>query len=290
MLEAILVKQTEISKRPVKLEMDADAVHRATNMDLETRLRNVVLIIVDKLVKKEEEFDYNLFILTLQNLCIQVTCTSIKVLKTIFAKLECLMTKDTLHNLFRVHADRMNEQFLRRRTGILSPDLMVRRLAINILICLGWAGQLDKMLPHMEPIFNYKPIQMLDKMETLLKQEFDRISHYELLFYSEMSKDLLQIFKEKDAECQVKALRTPDTAGTVEEEPVEEAKDEAPKVEASLDDSKPVDLAALMKKKAKKTKDKKAKKAKKGGAPAKPAPTKVAEAPADDGPEISKEE
>ena len=57
------------------------------------------------------------------------------------------------------------------------------------------------MLPHMEPIFNYKPIQMLDKMEALLKSEFDRISHYDLMFYSEMSKDLVKIFKQKDEEC-----------------------------------------------------------------------------------------
>ena len=96
--------------------------------------------------------------------------------------------------MFRVYADKMVEQFLRRRTGILSPDLKVRRLAQNILICLGWAGELEKMLPSMESIFNYKPIQMLDKMEELLKSEFDRISHYDLMFYSEMSKDLIQIF------------------------------------------------------------------------------------------------
>ena len=65
----------------------------------------------------------------------------------------------------------------------------------------------------MEPIFNYKPIQMLDKMEGLLRSEFDRISHYDLMFYSEMSKDLLTIFKKKDEECQVKALRTPSDTG-----------------------------------------------------------------------------
>ena len=42
---------------------------------------------------------------------------------------------------------------------------------------------------------------MLDKMEELLKSEFDRISHYDLMFYSEMSKDLIQIFDKKDEEC-----------------------------------------------------------------------------------------
>ena len=104
------------------------------------------------------------------------------------------------------------------------------------------------------------------------------------MFYSEMSKDLLKIFNKKDEECQVKALRTQDASGNQEsEETVEEVKEEAPKVKASLDDSKPLDLAALMKKKAKKAKDtRKAKKGKKGAPPSKPAPAKAAtEAKAD---------
>lgn len=50
----------------------------------------------------------------------------------------------------------------------------------------------------MMPIFNYKPVEMLDRLETLLNNEFDRISHYDLLFYSEMTKDMLSMYKEQD--------------------------------------------------------------------------------------------
>ena len=50
----------------------------------------------------------------------------------------------------------------------------------------------------MMPVFNYKPIETLDRLETLFRNEFDRISHYDLLFYSEMTKDMLLIYREQD--------------------------------------------------------------------------------------------
>jgi len=50
----------------------------------------------------------------------------------------------------------------------------------------------------MVPIFDYKPIQMLNKMEQLLQQEFDKMSHYDVMFYSEISKDLLKLFGTRD--------------------------------------------------------------------------------------------
>ena len=51
--------------------------------------------------------------------------------------------------------------FLRDRTGILSPDPIVRQIAVNILSQMGQAGLLLKILPEMMPIFNYKPVEML---------------------------------------------------------------------------------------------------------------------------------
>ena len=51
---------------------------------------------------------------------------------------------------------------------------------------------------------------MLNKMEYLLKQEFDSMSHYDLMFYSEISKDLLKVFGTKDVATVKKALREPD--------------------------------------------------------------------------------
>ena len=115
----------------------------------------------------------------------------------------------------------------------------------------------------MVPIFEYKPIQMLNKMEFILNQEFDTIGHYDLMFYSEMSKDLIKLFNTRDTISERKALRLPDEAA--EEEKEAPVAVEEPKVQADL--AKPLDLAALMKR-GKKSKDKKkAKKATKGKAP-----------------------
>lgn len=51
----------------------------------------------------------------------------------------------------------------------------------------------------MVPIFNYKPIEKLEKFEQMLVNEFEKISHYELLYYSEISKNLEGLFDGKDA-------------------------------------------------------------------------------------------
>ena len=149
--------------------------------------------------------------------------------------------------------------------------MKVRHIAKNVLILVSWSGLLEKLLPQMVPIFEYKPIQMLNKMEHILKQEFDLISHYDLMFYSEMSKDLVKLFNTRDQVSERKALRLPDQNQAEEEEKAAPAKADEPEVQAEL--AKPVDLAAALKARSKKSKDKKkAKKAAKGKAPsAKPA-------------------
>ena len=279
-LEAILDKQNQILGRPIVVVKDPEAEIKMPNVALSLRIRNTCLIIVEGLVKQKKELGYDLFTLTLQALLFEVTCTSVKDLRAIFARLSTLFGPENLYSLFNAHKDQLIDQFLKRRTGILSPDLRVRKLAHNILICLCWSGALEEVLVSMEPIFNYKPVQMLDKMESLLKSEFDKIPHYDLLFYSEMSKDLLKIFDQKNTECLEKALRIPNQATEALEEAKEESKAEpAPQVQADLEPSGPVDLASLMKKKAKKAKEaKKAKKAKKapskGDSTTKPAASK----------------
>jgi hypothetical protein len=40
---------------------------------------------------------------------------------------------------------------------------------------------------------------MIQKLEKVFVEEFDRISFYDLMFYSEISKDLLNVFSAKDA-------------------------------------------------------------------------------------------
>ena len=51
---------------------------------------------------------------------------------------------------------------------------------------------------------------MLNKMEFILNQEFEMISHYDLMFYSEMSKDLIKLFSTRDLVSERCALRQPD--------------------------------------------------------------------------------
>ena len=52
----------------------------------------------------------------------------------------------------------------------------------------------------MVPIFNYRPIEKLEKLEELLESEFEKISHYELMYYAGISKDLFGVFDEKDVQ------------------------------------------------------------------------------------------
>lgn len=111
---------------------------------------------------------------------------------------------------------------------------------------------------------------MLNKMEFLLQQEFDNLNHYDLMFYSELSKDLFRIFNERDALTVKKSLRYPDKV--VEEVKVAAPVTEQPEVSAAPE--KPMDMAAMLAAKRKATKaaggKKKAKKATKAPA-AKPA-------------------
>ena len=172
---------------------------------------------------------------------------------------------------------------MKRRTGILSDNKTVRHIAKNVLILFSWAGQMETLLPEMVPIFDYKPIQMLNKMEGLLHQDFDRISHYDLMFYSEMSKDLLKLFASRDSVTERQALRQPDQNEAEEEKKEEPAQPEESKVKVDLE--KPVDLAAALAARGKKGKDKKkgkkaAKGKKDGFGSAKPAAAAAASAPA----------
>lgn len=40
---------------------------------------------------------------------------------------------------------------------------------------------------------------MAHKLEKIFVEEFDRISFYDLMYYSEITKDLLNVFNAKDA-------------------------------------------------------------------------------------------
>ena len=121
------------------------------------------------------------------------------------------------------------------RTGILSPDLTIRATAVNIATILGSYGQLSLIIGHIATILNYKPFELATKLEAVFREEFDRISHYNLLYYADITKELLVIFNEKDEAIQQKEIGN------------EEGNDE----EESKSSSDPAKLAsALLKKQA----------------------------------------
>jgi glycogen synthase len=115
----------------------------------------------------------------------------------------------------------------------------------------------------MMPIFNYKPVEMLDKLEKLLVQEFDKISHYDLMFYAEMTRDMLTMYEVKDSNFIKLSLCEKVTA-----EGAEESKSEAaPEIKAA--DDFDTGLLAMLEKSSKKKKGKKVAAAKPSAAAAK---------------------
>lgn len=141
----------------------------------------------------------------------------------------------------------------------------------------------------MVPILNHKAVEMLDKLETLLTNEFERISHYDLMFYADMTRDMLKMPQELDAKCIKQVLCKPEPVAT--STPLEESKSEI-KAELEVVDENAAFLASLVSKPGKgKKKGGKAdaKKPEQAKPTAKPAVGKKQEEPAKPA-EISKDE
>jgi hypothetical protein len=76
---------------------------------------------------------------------------------------------------------------------------VLRATAINIGVALASQGLFVRFIGDLVQVLNYKPLEMVTKLEKVISEEFDRISFYDLMFYSEVSRDLLKVFDEKDA-------------------------------------------------------------------------------------------
>lgn len=160
---------------------------------LAKKMRNFLSFVVPRGISLE----YNTLVAVMQVLChpaVSADETALRVNTAYIVKI-CKMPWKVM---LEANCDALITQFLIERTGILSPDTTVRQIAVNVLSLMGSVGCLNKILPEMMPIFNYKPVEMLDKLETLLVSEFDKISHYDLMFYAEMTRDMLGMYKEKD--------------------------------------------------------------------------------------------
>ena len=104
-----------------------------------------------------------------------------------------------LASYFEQNAKVLTDYAIRARTGILSHDSTLRITAINIGVVLASQNQLNSFIGDIAQILNYKPLELVTKLEKVITEEFDRISFYDLMFYSEVSKDLLKVFSARDA-------------------------------------------------------------------------------------------
>ena len=95
-----------------------------------------------------------------------------------------------------------------QRTGILSPNETLREIAKNMLICLGWQGYLGDYIGKLVTILDYRPVELAVKLRATIKREASVIGPYDMMFYSEVTKDLLKLHDEKDSEIQRLELRT----------------------------------------------------------------------------------
>lgn len=64
---------------------------------------------------------------------------------------------------------------------------------------LAYYGGVELFMEKFVPILDYKPFELLQKLENLFTEEFDRISHYDLMFYSEICKDLQSVYSKVDS-------------------------------------------------------------------------------------------
>jgi hypothetical protein len=162
--------------------------------------------------------------------------------------LEELFPEGKLSNYFVSTQVELVDYAIRSRSGILSPDPVLRALAINIGVALSSQKLLTAFLDDIATIMNYKPLELAQKLEKIFLEEYERISFYDLMMYSEVSKDLLNVFKDRDAAVVKRELAVQQDAdagsgGQGEQAVQEEEKEEAPQVD-------PAKLTAMLLKQA----------------------------------------
>ena len=164
----------------------------------------------------------------------------------------------------------MVQYSLVQRTGILSPNKTLRDIAKNILICVGWQGYLADFIGDLVKVLNYRPMELAVKLRATLQREAAAIGPYDMMFYSEVTKDLLKLFDEKDASILKNELQSTSAEAGAEGSAEEEKKTDSQKAAAEpVAAMTPAQMQALMMKQmaaAGKGKKAAAKPAAKGGA------------------------
>lgn len=97
----------------------------------------------------------------------------------------------------------------------------------------------------MSKIFNYQALERLDHLEALLVAEFDKIGHYDLMHFSEVTKGLIGTFDQRNKSCREALFATAKVEAPAVEETKEETKSAQPAPSTEGGDL----LAMMMKKK-----------------------------------------
>jgi hypothetical protein len=201
-LTILYAKSSQHSEKPIQYYTnEEDEPPKRQSSNLSTRLMNVFKIISESCLKNSEELpEENLFLSMVRIVCHPLVSGNYKILKANFADFTTLLGgEEKINQLFERSQEIMIENNLIRRSGILSSNKNLRTLAKNQLVCLGWTGKLELFIQKMIPVFNYKPLEMLDKMEAIFKSgSLERVPSYELEFYAQMTKDLMKTFGQKD--------------------------------------------------------------------------------------------
>lgn len=214
-----------------------------TNQTLDNRVKFALKY---SLKYKKTDVTSEEFISLVKTICHPFVSKNNKDLKGLIKTLEEIFTNGKLAQYFEANQKALVDFAIRERSGILSHNATLRSLSINIGVVLASQNLFEAFIDDLAKIMNYKPLEMIQKLEKVFVEEFDRISFYDLMFYSEVAKDLLNVFSARDIATIKKELAQQAETAAVDgagssPSALEEEKEEAPS--KAIDPSK---LAAMM--------------------------------------------
>lgn len=146
--------------------------------------------------------------------------------------------EDTLETYFDANFEILVQNSLYAQSGILSRVKEQRETAINILACLAHYGKFSELSQLLKKIIDPRSFETFGKLSKLMQSKFDYISHFSLMFYAQVSNDLLK----ESENMAVQGVKKQQESEVAEQKPVEEEKKAEEPASAN-----PVDAQALMK-------------------------------------------
>ena len=164
-MNILLSKQVSIFGNLTKLFKDdtGSTLCWHSMKDVQHRIRSAVGLVLKNVLKQAptdndtevDVIDRTTFLLVLKCCLHPVACTDRDSLRKMTDLLQALFGRENYYGLFLKHHAFLVDLFVVKRTGILSADEEVRRMASNVLIAMAWSGHLDKFIKPMSKIFNY---------------------------------------------------------------------------------------------------------------------------------------